>query len=495
MRNIFSINGTGILTLKDLQREFSPWDIYSTLADFVSFASIHSQPLPIKLSYKDDNGLTWEDATYFNKDFWIALLNVRDWSQEPNAVKLMNMFIEEIALVNSGAKDSFAKDKNIGIDTGKKKDKCIDYNKEKTAIIAEYKALCIEKKLQHIVKTARLNDSPQNSRISIVLLAICELSEVNTLDYSFSKIESKETLSNDNPYGTKDTKASAISANNQATEEDSHISEFPSTNDISLLTRDIPYKYWYHSSNKLEPGEIIKTVCVRAKAGSNKYAPVIIQLYDDVSNKCVHTLTLASNEYRYCNVAGGKIIKFLPTISMSPDTYLCRSDLTKSAISVCVEGATEWTLDENNIASFGVANNNDGFVLVQNSKLNTVFYKKANDYITKMMMSLIVDPVVEIQLTENGYKVLTSKGETFSNIPSYTPEQKIISLDDYSRYPIPKTNLSQSDEITEISLGYTRDCIMLRSKNSKKNIVLFRSGRKHIHIHRDTQNGLKLLVE
>ena len=66
---------------------------------------------------------------------------------------------------------------------------------------------------------------------------------------------------------------------------------------------------------------------------------------------------------------------------------------------------------------------------------------------------------------------------------------------DYSRYPIPKTNLSQSDEITEISLGYTQDCIMLRSKNSKKNIVLFRSGRKHIHIHRDTQNGLKLLVE
>ena len=95
MRNIFSINGTGILTLKDLQREFSPWDIYSTLADFVSFASIHSQPLPIKLSYKDDNGLTWEDATYFNKDFWIALLNVRDWSQEPSALKLMNMFIEE----------------------------------------------------------------------------------------------------------------------------------------------------------------------------------------------------------------------------------------------------------------------------------------------------------------------------------------------------------------------------------------------------------------
>jgi len=495
MRNIFSINGTGILTLKDLQREFSPWDIYSTLADFVSFVSIHSQPLPIKLSYKDDNGLTWEDATYFNKDFWIALLNVRDWSQEPSALKLMNMFIEEIALVNSGAKDSFDKDKNIGIDTEKKKDKCIDYNKEKTAIIAEYKALDIEKKLQHIVKTARLNDSPQNSRISIVLLAICELSEVNALDYSFSKIESQETLSNDNPYGTKDTKASAISASKQATEEDSHISEFPSINDISLLTRDIPYKYWYHSSNKLEPGEIIKTVCVRAKAGSNKYASVIIQLYDDVSNKCVHTLTLASNEYRYCNVAGGKIIKFLPTISMSPDTYLCRSDLTKSAISVCVEGATEWTLDENNIASFGVANNNDGFVLVQNSKLNTVFYKKANDYITKMMMSLIVDPVVEIQLTENGYKVLTSKGETFSNIPSYTPEQKIISLDDYSRYPIPKTNLSQSDETTEISLGHTRDCIMIRSKNSKKNIVFFRSGRKHIHIHRDTQNGLKLLVE
>lgn len=495
MRNIFSINGTGILTLKDLQREFSPWDIYSTLADFVSFASIHSQPLPIKLSYKDDNGLTWEDATYFNKDFWITVLNVRNWSQEPNAVKLMNMFIEEIALVNSGAKDLFAKDKNIGIDTEKKKDKCIDYNKEKAAIITEYEALCLEKKLQHIVKTARLNDSPQNSRISIVLLAICELSEVNALDYSFSKIESQETLSNDNPYGTKDTKASAISANKQATEEDSHISEFPSINDISLLTRDIPYKYWYHSSNKLEPGEIIKTVCVRAKAGSNKYASVIIQLYDDVSNKCVHTLTLASNEYRYCNVAGGKIIKFLPTISMSPDTYLCRSDLTKSAISVCVEGATEWTLDENNIASFGVANNNDGFVLVQNSKLNTVFYKKADDYITKMMMSLIVDPVVEIQLTENGYKVLTSKGETFSNIPSYTPEQKIISLDDYSRYPIPQTNLSKSDEITEISLGHTRDCIMIRSKNSKKNIVFFRSGRKHIHIHRDTQNGLKLLVE
>ena len=495
MRNIFSINGTGILTLKDLQREFSPWDIYATLADFVSFASIHSQPLPIKLSYKDDNGLIWEDATYFNKDFWIALLNVRDWSQEPSALKLMNMFIEEIALVNSGAKDLFAKDKNIGIDTEKKKDKCIDYNKEKTAIIAEYRALDIEKKLQHIVKTARLNDSAQNSRISIVLLAICELSEVNALDYSFSKIESKETLSNDNPYRTKDIKASAISANKPATEEDNHISEFPSINDISLSTRDIPYKYWYHSSNKLEPGEIIKTVCVRAKASSNKYASVVIQLYDDVSNKCVHTLTLASNEYRYCNVAGGKIIKFLPTISMSPDTYLCRSDLTKSAISVCVEGATEWTLDENNIASFGVANNNDGFVLVQNSKLNTVFYKKANDYITKMMMSLIVDPVVEIQLTENGYKVLTSKGETFSNIPSYTPEQKIISLDDYSRYPIPQTNLSKSDEITEISLGHTRDCIMIRSKNSKKNIVFFRSGRKHIHIHRDTQNGLKLLVE
>ena len=125
----------------------------------------------------------------------------------------------------------------------------------------------------------------------------------------------------------------------------------------------------------------------------------------------------------------------------------------------------------------------------------TLGYKKANDYITKMMMSLIVDPVVEIQLTENGYKVLTSKGEIFSNIPSYTSEQKVISLDDYSRYPIPQTNLTQADEVMEISLGYTSDCIMIRSKNAKKNIIFFQSQRKHIHIHRDIQDGLKLLIE
>lgn len=468
MHNMFSINGTGILTLKDLQREFSPWDIYANLADFVQFASIHSQPLPTKMLCDGE----WTDTKYFNKAFWITLINVHDWPKSSNAVQVMNMFVEEIVLVDSGVKDSFAQDKNIGIDIKNEKDKSLDYSTAKDNIIKEYKALCIEKKLQHIVKTAKLSDSAQNSRTAVILLAICELSEVNALEYSFSKVEAEE-----------------------ASQDDSSVSEFPRTNDVLLLTRNNPYKYWYHSSEKLKSGEEIKTVCVRAKAGDNRHAVVTVQLYDDVSKQCVHTLKLSADEYRYCNVAGDKIIKFLPTISMSPDAYLSRNDLTKATISVCAEGADEWTLDEDNVASFGIASNNEGFVFVKNYNLNAVFYKKANDFFVKMMLSLIVDPVVETQLTEEGYKILTSKGEVFSNIPSYEPEKDVVSLDNYSRYPLAQTELAKTNEATEISLGPAKDCIMIRLDNKKKNVVLFKSCGKHIYIHRDTQHGLNLTVK
>lgn len=499
MRSIFLINGTGILTLRDLQREFSPWDIYYNLANFVSFAKVHSKPLPVKVCKKEDGYSVWNDASFFGKSFWFDVLNIHDWKNASDSIRLMGLFAEEAVFVKVGIKDKFALTcGDVGIDKEKKKDQCANYAKEKSEMATEYKGLKIEEKIKHIVKTAKLGNSAADVRTAIILLAICELSEINALDFSFSRATATEAHSkaNVNSDKTKTGHSAAVMESSQSDNKtESQIMDFPSTADISLLARDIPYKYWYHSSDILEAGETIKTVCVHAKASNNRYASVIIEVYDEVSKMCVHTLVLAANEYRYCNVAAGKIIKFLPTISISPDAYLCRTDLTKSDITVCGEKTSAWTLSENNISSFSVSNKEDGFVLVQNGKLNTVFYKNANDYVTKTMMSLIVDPVVEIQLTEDGYKALTFKGETVSNISSYTPEQNIVSLDKFSRLPVPKSELCKSEEMEEVSLGNNKDCMMIRSKNTKKNIVFFRNQGKHIYVSGDTRDGIKIIVK
>lgn len=499
MRSIFLINGTGILTLRDLQREFSPWDIYYNLANFVSFAKVHSKPLPVKVCKKEDGYSVWDDASFFGKSFWIDVLNIQDWENASDSIRQMRLFAEEAIFMKVGIKDKFSLTcDDIGIDKEKKKDQCANYTKEKSEMTTEYQCLKIEDKIEHIVKTAKLGNSAADVRTAIILLAICELSEINALDFSFSKTTQAEVHStiNANLDKTKaEYSAMAMESNKSDNKTENQIMEFPSTADISLLARDIPYKYWYHSSNMLEAGETIKTVCVHAKASNNRYASVIIEVYDEVSKLCIHTLVLAANEYRYCNVASGKLIKFLPTISMSPDAYLCRTDLTKPDITVCGEKTSAWTLSENNVSSFSVSDKEDGFVLVQKGKLNTVFYKKANDYVTKTMMSLIVDPVVEIQLTEDGYKVLTSKGETVSNIPSYTPDQNVVSLDRFSRLPMPKSELCKSEEMEEVSLGNNKDCMMIRSKNAKKNIVVFRNQGKHISVNGDERDGIIIIVK
>ncbi len=376
MYNNFKIDGKDILNFDELQSSFSLWEIYFQLEDFVKFARVHCKPL-IRLN---DEGKA-EKNDHFNNKYWYAVL-----CNDAENCGILNKYFTD----TESSFISTVKEKLFGAESVIKE------------IQEEAVKLYIKEKYNHILKNAEKVAKDFSKHDALVLLAICELAQIDALkinDFSLPAPKAEE-------------------------KNETGILAFPSEETFILSTSNKPYKFWYHSSDSLSLGDKIKTVMVKATGLSNKDA--IIELYDDgdgeKKGQLVKTLHLKNKEYLYCNTAGGKVIRFLPTDDGSEhDLRLVRDNYEKAEIKVIQADGKEWTLPGDNVSCFSGANQSTGFITIEKGKPKYPFYIPAKKFdAVELRLSSISQTVVEVRVTDSGYFVLTEDGTVIDN-ESTTP--------------------------------------------------------------------------
>ena len=374
------INGTPILNFLDLQSQFSPSELYRQLEAFERFAAVHCVPLPLQLTSLE-SGKRYH-AKHLNKEFWHGLLRRVDWPEEGSCAWdcLCTLTGQLLRSLEAEQEEALAAAQNT--------------------LREEQADAGLEEKLSFIEHTAGTGQDP---RKTVLMLAICELAE----------IDPRKTAPGDwlVPEGSVRSAFRAF-AGDAGTEPVS----FPYEQTAYLITGSL-VKYWCYDSETLEPCAKIRTVRLEAKASENQYAVARVELYSEKTGRCVRNVMLKSGEFRYCSVSGGRIIRFLPAVSISDDLCLFRPDYKKPEVQVLPKNGESWTLDTEHVTCFSTGPKNTGFLLIQDGQVNTMFYKTAEDYMTRLQLEMLMLPAIEARVCQEGYEILLEDGTTISNLP------------------------------------------------------------------------------
>jgi len=381
MRKILKFNNIPIWNLVDLQREFSPMAALKQLKAYDEFTKVHCMPLPLML---ENSGQRYE-AYYLTKGFWQKILRNTEWPTMESAEVCLKYFLK------------LRYEEEIG-GTVEEHQIPIEEDSVREDITQEVYDSRVFEKLQYIRESGNFENTEEEIRTVILLLAICEMAEISPLNQQFqdmSRIINQEDQSDQQ-------------------QETMAIEEFPFDENAPLVASEKAYRYWYHDEDALLDGESIHTVCVKAQAGNNQYSKVKIELYSTVTQSPVQTVVMDTGEYRYCNVAGGRIIQFLPLESRSAEVSLIRKDADKSEITVKYNGEEPWTLHQNGASSWAAGDKETGFLLIQNGSVNAAFYKPAEEYLVQLKLDMIAAQVVEVRIQNGDYQLLTSEGTIYS---------------------------------------------------------------------------------
>ena len=407
-----------VLNFFDLHNDFSPIELFSQIDSFIDFAEVHCLPLQSHLRNKEGN---LYPAVCLTKKFWLAILRRTEWSSNKTLGEMFN----EIS----------------GNDPDTRK---------------EVEDARIVEKLSFISR-----NSQQNSKNVILMLAIAELAEIDS-----TKLEASQWN-----FSSEDI-----------TNSDDEIQEFNcGDGKVNLIASEHIYRYYYYDGEDLSENSAIVTVKIEAKGSLNQFAKVKIELYSEALACCVLKLDLKQGEYVYCNVADGKIIKFLPNISINDEMCLLRENYTNSLIKVFTKGAEEWTVRVEDVSSFATGTRHDGFIMLKNGKINHSFYEPAKDYFERVKLDMIFLPVVEALIYEGGYKFLLSNGTIKSNGPLPTSNRK-VSLSSAGRYPFPEVKGCVSCKEAAISSSGQSAAIITNDDN-KRFYVQFIGENNGLRIH------------
>lgn len=379
MKKILKLNNVPIWNLIELQREFSPLAAYETLQAFCLFANAHCVPLPLRLKREENGHLQYYQAKYLKKEFWMNILTRQEWPKADSAVGSMNCFIQECYDAETGGP---AQEGTTAVQGEEIKEK----------LQREIDDASITEKMYHICQSGELGNSPEDIRKAVILLAICEIAEVNAMTQVFRSVQHERSVG-----------------------EPAVPKEFFYDKNAPLIAAEEAYRFWYHDDDILKDGSRIQTVCIKAQPSTNQYAVVKIELYSPKTGKCVQRITLKKGEYRYCNVSEGKIIQFLPNASISNDLCLVRRDASKADYEVISQGGESWNLKQGNISCIAAGSQDTGFLVLSEGKVMTAFYKPAKDYMVQLQFDMIMMNVVEIGLSQQGYTLLLEDGTVISN--------------------------------------------------------------------------------
>lgn len=388
MRHILKLNDIPIWNLVDLQREFSPMAAYERLPDFCDFARVHCVPLP-QVLVSGENGSLYV-AKYFTKSFWYSILTRQEWPEGSTSPE---------ACLDELVRPLF--EQELG---GKDVDMATQGQEELQRLSQERTDAAISEKLTYIVTSAGLSGNAGDIRKTVTLLAICQLAEVNPLHQSFRAVEPDR----DTPV-PEEAKTAPDSDEAQAG-SGPLITEFPFERTAVLAASPEPYCYWYHEEEEPQQGAPIRTVCVKAQPGAHPGQLVRIALFSPATGACVQELTLKKGEFRYCNVSSGRIIGFLPDGAVSSELSLVRTSYAERYYTVIPRDADAWRLNQQGITMAAAGSGQDGFLLLMDGKVSTAFYKPARDYMVQLQFDMVMMPVVEVQITPDGCRLLLEDG-------------------------------------------------------------------------------------
>ena len=323
---------------------------------------------------------------FMNKDFWLKILRLKEW---PQAKSHEEMFIEIFYSI---------------LDIDDEDDDTCEGDKFSEREIANAN---IMNKLKYIAE-----NFTQDIKSVIKILAICELAEVDVMTIG--------------PSTWKNYKSDEQTS-------DEIIDKISLKNVISLTPGARVYRFNYHDDERLSDKASIRTIKIEAAKSLNQFSEVKIEIYSETRQESLHKITLKQGEYIYCNFADDKVIKILPNFSRSEDIYLVREDYSKSEISVYPEGSESWKFNADNVSSFSAGTKRDGFILVQDGRINHSFYEPAKDYFIRLKLDMISRPVVEAIINPDGYRILLSNGTVISR-KSDVEAKNVISLSSEGRY-------------------------------------------------------------
>lgn len=428
------INHVPVLNFLDLRSMFSPLALYQELETFEAFAAVHCVPLPLQL-FSPERGVRY-NAECLSKAFWHGLLRRVEWPEDGGSLAecLVPLLNQELDRLSGGDRTE--------------RESLEEQLEEELADAA------LLEKLDFIMESARAG-----ARQAILLLAICELAEVDP----------RKTAAMDWRRAEGDCGAPAAAP--------AEAGSFPYEGTVCLTAGSQTYRYWCYDRETLEPGAEIRTVRLEGKACGNQYAMVRIELYGETSGACIQRLTLNSGEFRYCTACRDRIIHFLPDISVSDSLCLSRSDWRSADIQVAPKDGEPWTLNGERVTSFSAGSKNAGFLLVQDGRVNTGFYREAQDYMTRLQLEMLILPVVEARVCEEGYELLLSDGTTATNLPAGS-RTGVPALE--SRPPLPE--LRGMSGVEELALSETGQSAALLMAPGGKSRVFFSGAGKAFHM-------------
>ncbi len=147
-------------------------------------------------------------------------------------------------------------------------------------------------------------------------------------------------------------------------EDEYEIKEIPKETEITLYTRSEPYRFARCTKEYARGKEKLHTVKIKAECGSDEFAVVIIEVYDDSGKLSEEPKMLRANEYIYAIAAEGKLVKFLPVgVVVDADNYLVRKDLTKGEVTGKIKGK-DITLHGDDISCFDFDCDSGGYIYI-----------------------------------------------------------------------------------------------------------------------------------
>lgn len=411
MMKTLRINGKSILNFLNLQSQFSPSELYQQLEVFEGFAAVHCVPLPLQLTSRE--GGKQYHAEYLNKEFWHGLLRCVDWPEGSSpwecACALMQRLLRPLEVEQEEAL-AVAREELEELQSDiKQQNQAIaqlqeTHQKEMAEALErlrnEQADAELENKLRFIERTAGVE---QDCRKAMLLLAVCELAEIDPRKTTPDDWRTPE----DNSRNSSGTPVETAG-------EDPILFPYEQT---AYLATGSQVKYWHHDSETLNPGAKIQTVRLEAKASENQYAVARVELYSEKTGRCVQSVVLSSGEFRYCTVSCGRVIRFLPAISISDDLCLFRSNYKNPEVQVHPKNGESWVLNAEHVTCFSTGPKNVGFLLIQDGQVNAMFYKATEDYMTRLQLEMLMLPAIEVRVLRQRYEILLEDGTVVSNLP------------------------------------------------------------------------------
>lgn len=393
MSVLLTQKGHIIRIFPDLQRYFSPAELYAQFDLFNKFAGMHSVFMPLMIP----KGGARMPAEYYTKEYWLKILNGEEQFGRPAP------------------------------------EECDEYETAYEEACKEYEAAGFEEKFAHILKSlvgkdadvpeihaekagteeaARANPEitkaadetevlKEIKKIAAVLLAISELSEIDARD--IPEDEWKAVLKDkDAPKEFRYEAAASFEAGVET------------------------YRFKLYEGDVLQGSEKIRVVMVRAVEGKTKGADILRIELCAADGACAESVQMNIGEFRFCTAAGGRVIEFLPVEDrVHADLQIRRPDLKSEIIEIKKDkeeplrfGKPETGAKEQYITSFSSGGSSRGYLLVWGGDLYCYGYKDQKLSQRKFDAKGDLDyGVIDAVATEGGYEILTEDGRVLCACP------------------------------------------------------------------------------